>query len=217
MDNTKIPKPTIKRLAVYHRCLENMVISGVASVSSNDLAERLGIKASQVRKDLSYFGEFGKRGVGYSTKHLLDSISEILGIRKKWKTCIVGMGNLGMALANYPGLENSGFISKALFDNNPNKIGIPMPNDLVIESTEVLEEIVKKRQIEIGVITVPANAAQIIADLLADAGVKGIVNFAPIRLTLPPGISNEEIDISVSFRSLAFNMTFGSSRKGRRA
>jgi len=92
-----------------------------------------------------------------------------------------------------------------------------MPNDLVIESTEVLEEIVKKRQIEIGVITVPANAAQIIADLLADAGVKGIVNFAPIRLTLPPGISNEEIDISVSFRSLAFNMTFGSSRKGRRA
>ncbi|MGC9322808.1 MAG: redox-sensing transcriptional repressor Rex, partial [Kosmotogaceae bacterium] len=168
-----------------------------------------------VRKDLSYFGEFGKRGVGYGTELLLDSISEILGIRKKWNTCIVGMGNLGMALANYPGLSNSGFIAKALFDNNPNKIGIPMPNDLVIESTSLLKEIVRERNIEIGVITVPASAAQSTAELLIEAGIKGMVNFAPVRLSLPPEVRNEEIDISVSFRSLAFNMTFGSSKRGR--
>jgi len=215
MDSRRIPKPTIKRLAVYHRCLENLVISGVPSVSSKDLAERLGIKASQVRKDLSYFGEFGKRGVGYGTELLLDSISEILGIRKKWNTCIVGMGNLGMALANYPGLSSSGFITRALFDNNPNKIGIPMPDDLVIESTSLLKEIVRERNIEIGVITVPASAAQSTAELLIEARIKGMVNFAPVRLSLPPDVKNEEIDISVSFRSLAFNMTFGSSRRGK--
>jgi len=215
MDSRRIPRPTIKRLAVYHRCLENLVISGVPSISSKDLAERLGIKASQVRKDLSYFGEFGKRGVGYGTELLLDSISEILGIRKRWNTCIVGMGNLGMALANYPGLAGSGFITRALFDNNPNKIGIPMPNDLIIESTSLLKNIVRERNIEIGVITVPANAAQSTAELLIDASIKGIVNFAPVRLSLPPEVRNEEIDISVSFRSLAFSMTFGSSGRGR--
>jgi redox-sensing transcriptional repressor len=216
MDSRKIPKPTIKRLAIFHRCLENLVISGVSSISSKDFADRLGIKASQVRKDLSYFGEFGKRGVGYNTELLLDSISEILGIRKRWNTCIVGMGNLGMALANYPGLSKSGFVAKALFDNNPNKIGMPMPNNLAIESTAKLKEIVKSRNIEIGVITVPASAAQSTADLLTEAGIKGIVNFAPIRLSLPQEIINEEIDISASFRSLAFSMTYGSSKKGRK-
>lgn len=215
LDNQKIPKPTIKRLAVYYRCLENILFSGKASVSSKEIADELGIKASQVRKDLSYFGEFGRRGVGYSTQQLLESVSDILGMRKIWNVCIVGMGNLGMALAVYPGLSKSGFFIKALFDNNPNKIGIPIPNDLSIEPISILKSVVKERAINMGVITVPAEVAQETADALVDAGVQGIVNFAPVRLNLPDSVNVEEIDISVSFRSLAFSISLHSGRRRR--
>lgn len=213
MNSEKIPKPTIKRLMIYHRCLESMVLNGTTKASSKDIADNLGIKASQVRKDLSYFGEFGKRGVGYDLEQLINSLGGILGIHKLWNFSITGMGNLGMALANYPGLVRAGFLLKALFDNDSRKIGT-VSSGLTIEPLTKVNELIKEKEIDIGVITVPAQAAQSVADTLVEAGVRGIVNFAPVRLSLPESVSVEEIDISVSFRSLAFNMDLRSGFKG---
>jgi redox-sensing transcriptional repressor len=216
LDSQNVPKPTVKRLAMYHRCLESMIRNGRTNVSSKDIADLLGIKSSQVRKDLSYFGEFGKRGVGYSADRLLEGVSQILGMRKNWNFCIVGMGNLGMALANYAGLEKSGFFVRALFDNNPSKIGLPMPGELTIEPVNRLKRLVHEREISIGVIAVPGEVAQEIVDLLIASGVRGIINFAPVRLSIPEGVSIEDIDISVTFRSLAFSMSLDQVRQGKR-
>ncbi|ACR80248.1 MULTISPECIES: redox-sensing transcriptional repressor Rex [Kosmotoga] len=206
MPEEKIPRPTIKRLAIYYRCLEKQLLQEKNSISSKEIGELLGIKASQVRKDLSYFGEFGKRGVGYDTKKLLEGIGEILGIKKEWDTCIVGAGNLGVAIANYPGLTKSGFFVKAVFDNDPKKIGSVLASGIIIDDIQSMPEVIKKRNITIGVITVPASEAQKVADALVDAGILGIVNFAPTKISVPKNVRVEEIDISVVFRSLAFHV-----------
>lgn len=210
MDGSNVPKPTVKRLAIYYRCVEKLMEKGKESVSSQDIALKLGLKASQVRKDLSYFGEFGKRGVGYDTESLFDNIGEILGMKRRWNVCIVGIGNLGLALANYPALTRSGFYVKALLDNDTNKIGIPMPGDLYIEDVKDMKEIIKKRNIDVGVITVTADNAQTSVDKLVESGIKGIINFAPVKLAVPKSVKLEEIDISVAFRSLAFQINLSS-------
>ncbi|AKI96965.1 redox-sensing transcriptional repressor rex [Kosmotoga pacifica] len=203
----KIPKPTIKRLAVYYRCLENLIKSGKETVSSQELGTYLNIKASQVRKDLSYFGEFGKRGIGYQTRRLLDGIAEILGIKRTWNVCIVGAGNLGIALANYPGLSKGGYHVKVIFDNNPAKIGMKLQNGLIVEDLKNFEKVTKEKEIHIGVITVPAESAQQVADIMLSSGIKGIINFAPVKLSIPKKIPVEEIDISLTFRALSFQIS----------
>ena len=213
MENRKIPKPTIKRLAVYYRCLENLIKSGKETISSQELGNRLNIKASQVRKDLSYFGEFGKRGIGYQTRHLQDGIAEILGIKRIWNVCIVGAGNLGMALANYPGLSKSGYQIKAIFDVSSEKIGKKLQNGLVVEDLKNFERVARKEKIHIGVITVPANNAQQVADLMIGSGIEGIMNFAPAKLNIPENLPLEEIDISLTFRALSFQITMQKSRQ----
>lgn len=202
----KIPKPTIKRLAVYYRCLDNMLNEGKTYVSSKELAERLKIKSSQVRKDLSYFGEFGKRGVGYNVKNLTVELKKIIGIDRRWRVVVVGAGNIGRAITNYPGLYKNRFDVIAVFDSDPAKIGFSAGVAGPVKPMSDLKEVVSSKKVEIGVIAVPAEAAQDVAEQLVDAGVKGIVNFAPVTIDVPPEIAVEDVDITVSFKTLAYHL-----------
>jgi len=204
----KIPKPTVKRLGLYYRCLSNYRESGVDFVSSQDIAEKLNIKPSQVRKDLSYFGEFGKRGLGYDVKKLLNEIAHIIGVNKEWNVAIVGAGNLGSALTSYPGLSKHKFRVVALFDNNQQKIGKKVSGITVYDISD-LERTVNELKIEIGVIAVPEFAAQHVAELLEKSGIKGIVNFAPVRLRT--NVPVEDVDITLSFETIAYNVVKKSS------
>ncbi len=206
MYTSRISKQTIKRLAIYYRYLEKLHKEGRRTVSSHEIGEELGLKASQVRKDLSYFGGFGKRGVGYEIRTLALKVSKILGLTRSWNVCIVGAGNLGRALLRFPGLKEKGFRIVSVFDKDSAKIGKPVERDLVVIDVKRLSEIVKAEQIEIGVITTPAADAQEVAELLSKSGVKGIINFAPARVSVPETASLEEIDISVAFSSVAFGI-----------
>ncbi len=206
MYTSRISKQTIKRLAIYYRYLEKLHKEGRRTVSSHEIGEELGLKASQVRKDLSYFGGFGKRGVGYEIRTLALKVSKILGLTRSWNVCIVGAGNLGRALLRFPGLKEKGFRIVSVFDKDSAKIGKPVERDLVVIDVKRLSEIVKAEQIEIGVITTPAADAQEVAELLSKSGVKGIINFAPAKVSVPETASLEEIDISVAFSSVAFGI-----------
>ncbi|WP_129407922.1 redox-sensing transcriptional repressor Rex [Marinitoga lauensis] len=206
MKNPKIPKPTIKRLAMYYRCLENKKASGMQRTSSKDLADSLHIKASQIRKDLSYFGEFGKRGVGYDIDKLMSSIKTILGLNKKWNVAIVGVGNLGSAIANYTGLEKNGFYIKAAFDKNKTKIGTQISAGILVYDMKDMKKICKEKNIEIAILTVPSEVAQKVANQLVETGIKGILNFAPTSLTLPENISVENVDFTISLKALTYDI-----------
>ncbi len=210
MSPKKIPDPVAKRLALYHRCVNTLLNQGKDTTSSKELGERLSLKASQIRKDLSYFGDFGKRGMGYNLKYLRESLEHILGISKPWNVGIVGAGNIGTALSNYQGLLKDGYKVVALFDRNPSKIGTFVGTQKIpIYSLNELCDKIKELSIEIGVIAVPANHAQSIADRLVECGIKGIVNFAPMKLYLK-NVILEDVDISISFKSLTFKI-WGSS------
>jgi redox-sensing transcriptional repressor len=199
----KIPKPTVKRLGLYYRCLARYKEDGVNFISSQDIAERLNIKPSQVRKDLSYFGEFGKRGLGYNVGKLLSEIAHIIGVNKEWNVAIIGAGNLGSALANYPGLLKHKFQVVAIFDNDREKVGRKIGRITVFHISE-LNKLAKQLNIEIAVLAVPETAAQYVAELVEEAGIKGIVNFSPIKLRT--NIPVEDVDITLSFETIAYTI-----------
>ena len=199
----KIPKPTVKRLGLYYRCLARYKEDGVNFISSQDIAERLNIKPSQVRKDLSYFGEFGKRGLGYNVGKLLSEIAHIIGVNKEWNVAIIGAGNLGSALANYPGLLKHKFQVVAIFDNDREKVGRKIGGITVFHISE-LNKLAKQLNIEIAVLAVPETAAQYVAELVEEAGIKGIVNFSPIKLRT--NIPVEDVDITLSFETIAYTI-----------
>jgi len=199
----KIPKPTVKRLGLYYRCLARYKEDGVNFISSQDIAERLNIKPSQVRKDLSYFGEFGKRGLGYNVGKLLSEIAHIIGVNKEWNVAIIGAGNLGSALANYPGLLKHKFQVVAIFDNDREKVGRKIGRITVFHISE-LNKLAKQLNIEIAVLAVPESAAQYVAELVEEAGIKGIVNFSPIKLRT--NIPVEDVDITLSFETIAYTI-----------
>jgi len=205
-EERKIPRPTIKRLAVYYRCLSEMISEGKMYVSSKELAKKLKIKSSQVRKDLSYFGEFGKRGVGYNVRSLATELRKILGIDRRWRVVIVGAGNLGRAIANYPGLYRNRFDVVAIFDKDPSKFGLVIGAAGPVRPMEELESVVKSKKVEIGVIAVPAQAAHDVGEQLVKAGVKGIVNFAPVTLHVPSNVVVEDVDITVLFKAITFHL-----------
>jgi len=205
----KVPAPVAKRLALYHRCVNTLLNLGKDTTSSKELGERLSLKASQIRKDLSYFGDFGKRGTGYNLKYLRESLEHILGINKPWNIGIVGAGNIGMALSNYQGLIRDGYKVVALFDRNPAKVGSFVGTQKIpIYSLDEMCKKIKELSIEIGVIAVPAEHAQAVADKLVECGIKGIVNFAPVKLYLK-GATLEDVDISTSFKALTFKIWGG--------
>ncbi len=205
----KIPKPAIKRLAVYYRCLQRMKEEGKDKTSSKEMAQRLGIKACQIRKDLSYFGEFGKRGVGYNIDNLLEKLKAILGLESVWRTVVIGAGNLGKAIAGYKGIKEQGFDIIALFDVDRRKVGKKV-NNAKIHHIDELEEFVKKNDVKIAILSVPKEAAQQAAEAAEKAGVEGILNFSPrvINVSIPV----ENVDIAVSLKSLTFQII---RRKGK--
>jgi len=199
----RIPEATVARLPLYYRALLETADRQIATISSERLAELAGVNAAKVRKDLSFLGSYGTRGVGYEVEYLLHEISRELGLTRDWPVVIVGIGNLGRALANYRGFGARGFRVVALVDTDSALVGQDV-GDAVVEPIEDLERIVRERQIAIGILATPAAAAQEVADQLVAAGVKSILNFAPTVLTVPDGVSLRKVDLAIELQILSF-------------
>ncbi|WP_233519412.1 redox-sensing transcriptional repressor Rex [Mitsuokella sp. AF21-1AC] len=205
-EQTSISKATIDRLPLYFRTLRLVQDEGRDIISSEDLGRRLGITPEQIRKDLASFGQFGKKGVGYYVNELKRNVGEILGLNNHWNIAVVGIGHLGAALANYQNFVTLGFNLVALFDQDPNVIGT-IVNHVKVEDIRNLKRVVKERNIQIGIIAVPAAFAQGVADQLVAAGVKGIWNFAPIKMKVPETMHIVNEDLSIGLSSLSYHIT----------
>jgi redox-sensing transcriptional repressor len=190
----------VQRLPLYLKVLDRVSEEGI---SSEELAAGAGVNSAKVRKDLSYLGSYGVRGVGYEVEHLRYEIRRALGLTQDWRVAIVGVGNLGLALANYRGFAEEGFVVVGLFDSDPGKVGAHI-HSLEIEPVERLAEAVKKRRVSIGMITTPADSAQEVADLLADSGVKSILNFAPAHVQVPDDVDVRRVDLSTELKVLSY-------------
>ncbi len=188
-----IPDIVVGRLPIYLRALSFLAAEGTQVTSSHDLGKRLGISAAQIRKDLSFFGEFGKQGTGYNVGYLREQLLRILKVDREWPIALIGVGDLGRALAHYGGFVDRGFRIVALFDNDPAKIGQTI-GDLEIMSIDRLAEVAQERGIRAVMLTVPAKAAQKVAEACVAAGVKAILNYAPITLKVPDGALVQHTD-----------------------
>ena len=198
-----IPEATVARLPVYLRALLEVAEQKTATISSERLADMAGVNAAKVRKDLSYLGSYGTRGVGYDVEYLLYQISRQLGLTQDWPVVIIGIGNLGHALANYRGFAARGFRVVGLFDSDPRKVGERLGDREVFAMSDLVE-IVKGENVAIGVIATPAGVAQEVADQLVDSGVTSILNFAPAVLSVPPHVSIRKVDLSIELQILSF-------------
>ena len=194
---------TLNRLSFYLRCLRHLQELGLKRVSSQEMAQRYHLSATQIRKDLAQFGEFGIRGVGYDVEALADHLNSLLGLDRKHAMVIVGLGNLGSALARYLGFNYGAFHVVAGVDIDPKKIGRKVGSFIVRPSSE-LREVVRESGAEIGVLAVPAEAAQENYDALAEAGVKGVLNFAPVRVKRRPDVPLKNVDLRINLEELAF-------------
>jgi redox-sensing transcriptional repressor len=199
----RISDSTVRRLSGYYRILGELAGKGESTVSSYGLAQRAGVTPAQVRKDLSFFGHFGKRGTGYGVSPLRDEIKEILGLNQRWKVALVGAGNLAHALFAYKEFEREGFEIRSVLDNDPAKIGQAWGR-LSVEPVERLAAIIAERKLDIGIITTPASAAQEVADKLVEAGVTGILNFAPCKLFVPKHVHLRNVNLAIELESLSF-------------
>ena len=197
------------RLSVYLRCLSLLDAAGVLTVSSSALAHQFHLNAAQIRKDLAYFGEFGVRGVGYSVVELKRHLRKILGLDRQINVAIVGAGNLGLALADYPGFRQEGFNIVALFDTLPEKVGKQSRGGVPIHHARELRRVVSRHKIRIVVVAVPASAAQLVANSIVSTGVKAILNFSPGTLRVPGGVKLKNADLTVSLESLSFYLARG--------
>ncbi|PNR97950.1 MULTISPECIES: redox-sensing transcriptional repressor Rex [Petrotoga] len=206
MKSPKVPKPTIKRLAMYNRFLKELVEEGIPKTSSKEIAEALNIKASQVRKDLSYFGEFGKRGVGYDVEDLCLKIQKILGTERIWNVAIIGVGNLGRAISHYPELEKYKFKIVAAYDVDKRKINSNLLPGIPIKHIKELKNKNNDLDFEIAILTVPSNVAQEVTNILIEAGVKGILNFAPVTLNSDDHVVIENVDFVISLKTLTYEI-----------
>jgi redox-sensing transcriptional repressor len=204
MKTEKISEFTISRLSVYLRCLNLLAASGVKTTSSQALAQQFQLNSAQIRKDLTYFGEFGVRGVGYNVAELQKHLSKILGLDVIHRIGIVGAGNLGMALANYRGFDPHHFQVAAMFDRDLSRVGDTSRSGVFVYHIKDLKPIVAREKIRIGVICVPADNAQEVADLFVGAGIAAILNFAPVRLTTERGVKLKTMDLAISFESLSY-------------
>ncbi len=203
MTADEVPAIVIGRLPLYLRALTQLGQEGQRVTSSQELSERLGFSSAQIRKDLSYFGEFGKQGTGYEISHLENQLRGILKVHKVWDMVLVGAGDLGRAIANYNGFEARGFRIAAIFDNDSQKIGLTAGR-LKIQPNEELKETVKAKKIQVGIIAVPASAAQQTANQLVEAGIRAILNYAPTTLNVPPKIKVYDIDPVAGLQSMTY-------------
>ncbi len=201
----KIPEATVSRLSVYSRYLTEVEKQEIASISSGEIAEGVGGTPAQVRKDLAYFGEFGTRGVGYNVKQLNQEIMNILGLTKRWNMILIGAGYLGSALSQYRGFRERGFQIMGVFDNDLNKVGLKL-NGLPIYAVSQMAEFIEKNDVAIGIIAVPAEYAQDIADILVETDIRGILNFAPVVLTIPEEVEIRNVDLTVNLEVLTYNI-----------
>ena len=199
----RIPEATVARLPVYLRSLLEVAETKAPTISSERLAELAGVNAAKVRKDLSYLGSYGTRGVGYEVEYLLFQISRELGLTQDWPVAIIGIGNLGHALANYRNFSARGFRIVALLDADPKKVGERVAG-LAIRSLDDLDDVVATDGVSIGIIATPAHVAQEVADRLVAAGVTSILNFAPAILSVPEGVSLRKVDLSIELQILSF-------------
>ena len=202
----KIPKATVTRLSIYYRQLELLEFDGYRMVSSEKLAWLCQLNPAQIRKDLGYFGDFGIRGVGYDVIDLQAQIKKILAVNRDWNLGVAGIGNLGSALIQRQNLTDRGFNCVAALDNDPRKIGEKLPSGLLIRDIEDLSQAIEELNIEIGVIAAPPSAAQKIADLFLEASVNAILNFSPIRISVPECCLVENIDFTVMLDVLTYKL-----------
>ncbi len=202
----RIADSTIRRLSLYLRFLEEFEERGLTTISSDELAARGGTTSAQVRKDLSFFGSFGKRGLGYSVPELSSRLRKILGLEREWRVIIIGAGKIGAALAQYHGFIERGFRITAIYDNDPQKIGREV-DGLTIRPIECLPTDAESAEAEIAVIAVPANAAQATADLVVEAGIQAIMSFAPRRLTVPEEVAVKMVNMAMELEGLSFALT----------
>lgn len=193
MNAERIPDIIIGRLPVYLRALQRLSSKGILTTSSQELGEIVGISAAQIRKDISQFGEFGKQGTGYSIPFLVERLQDILKVDRVWDVIVVGMGDIGHALARYNGFSNRGFRVTMLFDNDPGKVGQKV-GEFEIYGTNIMAEKIRQNKVKIAMLTVPATAAQEITDQLVKAGIRAILNYAPINLTVPSNVRVQYID-----------------------
>ncbi len=208
MKSEKISELTTNRLSIYLRCLNTLSAAGIKTISSQELAEQFKLNSAQIRKDLWYFGEFGVRGVGYFVEDLRDHITKILGLDKPHRVAIVGAGRLGTALANYKGFSKSNFTVVGLFDNDREKIGRRIGTDeILVHDVRKIERIVPDEAVDIGVIAVPARAAQSVLNQLMSAGLKAVLNFAPAPLTVRRGVKVKTVDLTTSLESLSYYLS----------
>ena len=199
-----IPEATVARLPEYLRALHHLAEAGNDTVSSEGLAAAAGVNSAKLRKDLSHLGSYGTRGVGYDVNLLIEQIELVLGLTQRRGVALVGVGNLGHALAGYTGFGTRGFRISALFDADPGRVGEPI-NGLVVRDISEVAEVVAAEQIAIAVIATPAHAAQSVADLLVAAGVTSILNFAPCVLTVPEGVDVRKVDLAIELQILSFH------------
>ncbi|BAL92803.1 putative redox-sensing transcriptional repressor Rex [Actinoplanes missouriensis 431] len=199
-----LPEATIARLPEYLRALHHLAETGAETVSSEGLAAAAGVNSAKLRKDLSHLGSYGTRGVGYDVALLVDQIEYILGLDKNRAVCLVGVGNLGQALAGYAGFASRGFRVVALFDADPNKVGERI-NGLTVRHIDDLNAVAAEESIAIGVIATPPGSAQAVADVLVAAGVTSILNFAPGVLSVPPNVDVRKVDLAIELQILSFH------------
>lgn len=203
MSEKVIPDIVVGRLPIYLRALQRMLIENHKVTSSQELGERLGISAAQIRKDLSQFGEFGKQGTGYSIEYLAEQISQILKVDRVWDIAVIGAGDIGSAVARYQGFANRGLRVAMLFDSDPAKVGTQVGSFTVQDSRNV-EEVIRDAGIQIAMIATPSQTAQAVAEQLVTAGVKAILNYAPINLTVPDEIRVQYIDPVIHLQRMTY-------------
>jgi redox-sensing transcriptional repressor len=206
---------TTNRLSVYLRCLNALDHAGVKTISSQALAEQFHLNAAQIRKDLAYFGEFGVRGVGYYVKELRAHLRQILGLDRRVRVAIMGAGNLGLALADYPGFRTEGFEIAALFDTQHDKIGQRSRGGVPIYDVRSFRRTVRRERIRIAVVAVPAPSAQAVVNEVVAAGIKAVLNFSPGTLKVPPDVKVKSVDLTVSLESLSFFLAQGEGDENR--
>ncbi|CAN5419942.1 redox-sensing transcriptional repressor Rex [soil metagenome] len=199
----KISESTVRRLSLYHRFVQEAEARGEETISSEELARRGGTTSAQVRKDLSVFGSFGKRGMGYSVPELLQALRAILGLNRTWRVALVGAGKIGSALFSYRDFQRRGFEIRAVFDSDPEKIGQAWGN-LTVHADAEMEPVLREECIDMVIVAVPAGSAQAVVDRVVQAGVRAVLNFAPVRLRVSEGVSLRNVDMAVELEGLSF-------------
>ena len=208
-----IPNPAVRRLSLYLRQLEAFKRKDRRTISSKQLGESLNLTDAQVRKDLAYFGQFGHPGIGYRVDELIAKVKQILGTDKTWNVLLVGAGNLGRALMAYRGFDAKGFRLVAVFDNDPGKAGKKQGN-FIVQPLSELEETIRKQNNRLAMLAVPADVAQDVANQLVASGIRGLLNFAPVSINVPPEVALNAVDLAVQLEQISFQVSLTSLNKG---